>query len=162
MEQYIKTIDIINESISEFNNFLSIDFQIEILDKNKINDNDYFLDLKNKKWGDYSFPKSREYPGVYFYFGFNIKNSNDICVYIGKASFSSTTGKRLWSHFKNKEQINIDETTYYKNGDYAVEMICIIPFKDHDMGFFSSSLEEFLIQKLSNRNHLLFNSIGNY
>jgi hypothetical protein len=161
MNKYTNSINIINNTISEFNGYLNLEYQLETLDLFMLSDNDYFLNLKNKTWNDYSFPRNREVGGVYLYFGFNIADTNDICVYVGKASYSRTLGQRLWDHFRYKEHITFENEMYYKNGTYAIEMITSIPLEKENTVFLASALEEFLIKKLSGEGIQLFNSVGN-
>lgn len=84
--------------------------------------------------------------GVYFYFGYSRSNPDKICVYIGKASFNSTTGRRLWSHFRYAFDENGQIVKTSSNGDpYNIEAITLIPFEIKGMTCFVSALEEHLI-----------------
>lgn len=159
--KYIPIIQKINESIDKFNESLTESFRVNKLDSTYIGNKDLFLDLRNKSWGDYSFPTCREQGGVYFYFGFDKDDPNLKKLYIGKATYGSTIGKRLWTHFYPMKQEKLNNTLYYTKGNTCIELITGIAFDSFENLFLASALEEFLITRLNNEDFTLINLIGN-
>jgi hypothetical protein len=98
--------------------------------------------------------------GVYFIFGVNEKNQNETGVYVGKASFNSTIGKRLYVHFdkyKNSKCFYLNE---HSKNPYVVELVTSISL-EKGLVYMISSLEEFLITELKENGVNLLNTIGN-
>ena len=155
MEKYTKIIETINNLITDFNKVIAIDCHVKPLDTTKINDNSYFLNIVDIQWNDIKFPRCGT-AGVYFYFGYNKNDKQKLCTYVGKASFDSTIGKRLYDHFKNKEYDTLENgKEYYLNGEYALELVTTIPIEN---AFIAPALEEYLIFNLREKGHELFNN----
>ena len=159
--KYLEVVERINLRIAVFNSLLSENHQVELLDIEKLNDEGYFLGLNNKEWGDYDFPRNRVVGGVYFYFGCALDNPDNLCLYIGKASYSRTTGQRLWNHFRYMKQGAEHDLKYYIKDGYKIEMITSVPFEKENTVCLAAALEEFLILSLKIENVELLNRIGN-
>ena len=151
MNKYLDAINEINEYISDFNILLSDSYKVPILDINELYNDEYFLNLNGRVWDEFSFPRNFTVGGVYFYFGYTQDSSEKVGIYIGKASLSSTTGKRLWNHFRHAFN---DEGKVFKksyNGDnYHVELITLIPIENEIALCLAPALEEHLIRKIDN------------
>ena len=160
MEKYKKSIETINNLITDFNKVIAVDCHVELIDITNINDSNYFLNIIDVYWDDIlriGFPRCGT-SGVYFYFGFNKNDKQKLCTYIGKASFDSTVGNRLYAHFQNRGSAILDGKDYYMNGEYALELITTIPIEN---AFIAPALEEYLIYHLPKKGHELFNKVGN-
>lgn len=162
MIKYISIIQRINHHLKEFNSYLQPEYAIPLLDLNEINNNSYFLNAREKKWDDFVFPRNCEVGGIYFYIGVSESKNQKIGIYIGKASLTSTIGRRLWSHFRycwNESRI-IKE---HPGGQtFRIELISSIPIDNARMTFLSPALEEFLIDRLQTDSCVLLNKQGNY
>ena len=162
MENYQKLISEIKKSIEVFNAFLKEEIHLTNIPDYLGNDPYYYLDVTNLKWGDYQFPRGCEKPGVYIYAGFDENEPNKIYAYIGKASYNSVIGKRLWHHFYNRlKQKIVNGTNYYFEGTCLIQFIAVIPIENSNSVFLASAIEEFLILELKNKNISLLNYIGN-
>ncbi|WP_132055672.1 hypothetical protein [Pseudocnuella soli] len=160
MNKYLPVIRKINEHLSAFNEFLKPEFAFSLLDELRINDQSYFLNPTGVAWDDSGRFPGDIFGGVYFYMGVSETSESEISVYIGKASLSSTIGKRLYSHFRNIWQKDKTVISYGGGKACKVELIGAIPFENTDMHFLAPALEEYLIQKLS-QDCLLINTHGN-
>lgn len=157
---YNKMIDIINQNISDFNKYLNPDYYIPLVDIEKIIDDSFFTCLTDKTWQELRFPNA-EKKGVYFIFGYNSQNPTETSLYIGKASFTSTIGRRLASHL-GKDRNSENYTMYDLAGNiHNLEYILSLDLESKGLDIFASSLEEFLI-KSSKRDIHLLNGTGNY
>jgi len=162
MKKYITIIENINGALAEFNKYIKDEYKIEELDIREIENDAYFLNIREKRWGDFSFPRNRDVGGVYFYFGYNLENPDHVAIYIGKASYSRKIGHRLWSHFRKMDEgKNEHQNLFIKNG-FVIELITSLPFENEGTLCLASSLEEHLIRSVRGDNISLFNSIGNY
>lgn len=158
--EYLKMIEIINSRISKFNEFLIPSRQLPMIDKDKINDNSYFTKLTEISWLDLRFPNA-EKRGIYFIFGYDAKDQSRRAMYIGKASFSSSIGKRLYAHLK-KDSYNENYTMNDLNGNvHHLEYVFGLDLESVGLNIFSSAIEEFLIQNVKSEIYLL-NGTGNY
>lgn len=161
MTKYLPLIQGINSYLAEFNSCLKPEFALEPLDVTKIENENYFLNIVDKEWDDIEFPRNRDAAGVYFYFAESQNNPLDIALYIGKASWSSNIGLRLWNHFNGRFK-NGNMIEYYKEEPYKIELITSIPIEQYDRSFLAPALEEFLISKMQMDQYKLFNKTGNY
>lgn len=161
MIKYLPVIDKINFHVTEFNNYLRKDCAFPLLDRDKINDETYYLNPTGKGWDDCQFPRNPHIGGVYFYMGVTGSEDPEFHIYIGKASLRSKIGERLYNHFKN--HWGEDETTISnrKGNPIRIELITSIPFDNKDLIFLAPALEEYLIDKMQ-LDFLLFNSVGNF
>lgn len=153
-------IEIVNNSISKFNEFLIPTRQLPKIDLDKIHDNSYFTKLTEISWLDLKFPNA-EKRGIYFIFGYDSKDKSRRAMYIGKASFSSTIGRRLYAHLK-KDSNNENYTMNDLSGNiHYLEYVLGLDLESAGMNIFSSAIEEFLIQNVKTEIALL-NGTGNY
>lgn len=147
--KYIPLIKSINCHIETFNELLADKYKIELFDESQLDDDMYFHLLNNKTWEQISFPRYCDEPGVYFYFGYSTVNNEKLCVYAGKASLSSTTGNRLWTHFKHAFDEN-GQIFKTDNGErFNIEAVILIPLGQKGLTVISSALEEHLLVELS-------------
>ena len=150
MEKYLPIIQDINKHLASFNKLLRSGLEIEPLDETLLADDNYYHSLIGKTWGQVRFPRNCGVGGVYFFFGSSVVNPNSHCLYIGKASLNSTTGKRLWAHFKTA----FDENGHViKNGNsgerFRIVAITLLPFELEELTCFAPALEEYLIIQMS-------------
>ncbi len=116
-------------------------------------------DLTAVDWKDGAFPNSGE-AGVYFLLTSAKEDSLSLAVYVGKASFNSFIGSRLYSHLYNPEKENRKYPVHDRYGnEYNVELIISIPFKE-GLEFLAPACEEFMIKHLQSKNVSLLNSVG--
>lgn len=157
MIKYLSAINKINDITSEYN--FMINFKIDLLDTKELDNDSYFMKTKNKEWKDVIFPRNCEVGGVYFYFGTS-KITNKIHIYIGKASYSSTIGQRLFKHFRVCYNINNLNKISRNGEEIEIELVSCIPFELKTQLFFATSLEEYLLSKFSeDNNYELINTI---
>lgn len=149
MNKYLSALRDINKYILSFNKFLNEENKLNILQEERLNDDSYVLNLNGKTWKEIRFPRNCGIGGVYFYFGHSVTNPNKLCVYVGKASLTATTGERLWSHFKHAfdESGQLFKTSNRER--FNIEAITLIPFETVGMGCFASALEEHIIIELA-------------
>jgi hypothetical protein len=158
-QKYSRCINIINEDLIKFNSYLNDKYHIPLLDADQDCTADGFVKIIHGEWDSWRFPNP-EKRGVYFIFACNIKNVEDIALYIGKASFSSAIGARLYQHFSNKR--NEKEYTMQVNDElvFKCEYIYSINLDAFGTYFFAPSLEEYMINEVGGKIQLL-NTIGN-
>jgi hypothetical protein len=157
-KDYIYMIEVINDILNDFNKFLDPKYFIPLFDLSKVNDNFYFTSLSNQPWDDLRFPNGDK-RGVYFLLGSDPDNLTNKSMYIGKASFSSTIGRRLYCHLSKDRNNN----GYFMNDNFGKTHILDYIFTidlEACAPVMISSLEEFLIRNSRNKLYLL-NGIGN-
>jgi len=159
MNKYLPIIQKINEHLAEFNSFLREQFAIPLLDESKLTDETYFLNPTGKGWNDCKFPRDPASGGVYFYMGISEPEEKEVYVYIGKASLTSTIGKRLYAHFRGPWKTEKTLINYGEAVSLRIELIGSIPI-EKEMTFLAPALEEYLIAKLR-EDCLLLNAQGN-
>jgi hypothetical protein len=157
MTNYRELILIINKKVEDFSNFLKPEYQLPIFEEEKLNNPKISWNLIEVGWNDTMFPGD-ESPGVYFIFGKKQNDNSKVAVYVGKSSYSSIIGKRLYSHLlhgKNDRNYLMKDNL---GNSYNLEFVLTIPMKNYP--FLASALEEFLIDQLQHQNIHLLNSIG--
>ncbi len=159
-DQYVKIIKTINKHIINFNKFLNEAYLIPQVDLNKINDEKYFVNINNVTWEDLRFPNSDQ-KGVYFMIGYDSKDELKSSLYIGKASYSSSIGKRLYSHLSKNKNNEFYTMNDLQGNVHNLEYIFSIDLESLGIDILSSSLEEYLILNTKEEIHLL-NGTGNY
>jgi hypothetical protein len=160
MTEYSNLLDEINNCIENFNNYLKPEYHVDLLDKAKFEEKSHYCKLKETLWDDQRWPNS-DYRGVYFIFG---RDTNDPCnlgVYIGKSSWNSAMGHRIYSHLYSPAR---HEKNYFmtnrKGEKYSMEFITSISLdNDNETIFLTPALEEFMISRMS-RDYNLLNSVG--
>ena len=156
MTDYREYIFLINKAVEDFSNLLKPEYQLPKIDDEKINNPKISWNLLQVGWNDTMFPGD-ESPGVYLIFGKNTI-TNQIGIYIGKSSYKSLIGNRLYQHLnKGKVDRNYIMTNKSKE-EFKMEFVTTVPMKNFP--FLSSALEEFLIDQLQEQNIHLLNSVG--
>jgi hypothetical protein len=154
MIKYLQIIEKINEQIDKFNGHLKSEHYISPLNSKELDNPSFFTNLKTTKWEDQHWPHSVK-SGVYFIFCHKKNNPEDIALYIGKSSFSSKIGNRLYSHltnYRNAENYIMKD----KNSDvFILELVSSVNFEDKEIVFMSSALEELLISEMRKHVHLM-------
>lgn len=161
MEIYLPIIKRINKSIENFNTYLSDIAKISKLSENDLENKNSFTNLTLTDWYNTRFPNDAGQNGVYFLFGYNKINENELGFYIGKASLQSKMGNRLWTHlnrYKDSEQYLMKNI---EGEEFVLEFIAAISTEKNKIGFIAPALEEFLILNLKN-DHSLLNASGNF
>lgn len=149
----IDLVTALNDGIKAFNEYLHPEKQLPLLSVES------FFDLDDREWRGSNEINLGEvaYPGVYIILSTD-EHNNLPYIYIGKASFSSSIGKRLHQHLFNSKQKDAKGFIWYQQ-PYSLHRVYTIDLSRYH--FLASSLEEFLIQKIQGAFHLL-NSTGNY
>ena len=149
ISRYLPIVIDINSHITSFNNFLNEDFKIPLFDLYQFDDDLYFHILNGKKWEEISFPRKCDVGGVYFYFGYSTQDISKLLIYVGKASLTMDTGRRLWAHFKHSFDDNGQIHKIHNGEKYYVEAVLLIPFDRIGTICLSPALEEYIICELA-------------
>ena len=158
MEKYKPIIKAINHSIRGFSVLLNQELGIPIFNKQRLSNNEYCWDLTKKSWDEVIFP-SDESKGVYIILGTS-SVENKIGAYIGKASYKSRIGNRLYSHLSYGKRKEKYYPLYDKDGKkFYMELVMTIPL-EKQLVWFPAALEEYLIHKLQKKNVHLLNAVG--
>lgn len=157
---YINMVEIVNKNITRFNELLAPKNPIPLIELDKVYDNKYFTKLTETTWLDLRFPNA-EKKGIYLIFGYNSKDFSKKAMYIGKASFSSSIGKRLYNHLV-KDRDNENYTMYDLSGNiHYLEYVFGLDLESIGLDIFSSALEEYLIHNVK-YDIALLNGTGNF
>jgi hypothetical protein len=159
-DDFMKIIEKVNLSLVEFNRFLNPNNSIPLIELCFSGDNVNACKIIHGKWNEWSFPNNATKRGVYLILGKNIANTNEVALYIGKASLSSHMGDRLYAHLHKYKN-----TPYYlMNGtdesQYILDYIVAIDLDSIGVWFLAPALEEFLISNLKEQITLM-NGTGN-
>ncbi len=148
----IELIKALNDGIKSFNEYLCTEKQLPQLRAES------FFELNNREWSGENQINLGEvaYPGVYIILSTREPDSLPY-IYIGKASFSSSIGKRLHQHLLNSQQSGTRGFKWYQQ-PYTLRRVYTIDLSK--CPFLASSLEEFLIQDIQEK-YFLLNSTGN-
>jgi len=158
MEKYSKIVALINREIGGFNANIALEWKVRELPSDLLDDR-AFVSIRDKEWKDTRWP-NQEFSGVYFLFGYNKINPNEVGVYIGKASLRSKIGNRIYEHL-NKDRPTKDYKMNDGHGNtFALEYTSGINFEENNTVFLAPALEEYLIGRLGSHVHLL-NVSGN-
>jgi hypothetical protein len=158
MNAFKSEVEAINQSIAAFNQHLAGSYQIPGIDTTTGMEEKDIVEILHGRWDDFQFPNS-DSRGVYFVFGRHREQQTTNGVYIGKASFRSAIGRRLysWLHpHRSSEHFIMN----YGQDTYILDYIASINMDRLAMPFMASALEEYLISSLSGRLNLL-NGTGN-
>ena len=142
----------INDRLVKFNSILSEQNQIPELQES------VFFQLEGKCWiGENQINLGElDYPGVYFIIGET--SDEKPVIYIGKASFSSSIGRRFNNHLYKTYN---DNTKYFEWNSVPCKLLRAYTINLSDMKFISSALEEFMINEIK-QDFTLVNGVGNY
>lgn len=157
--RYLPYIAAINEKIICFNKIFRESHQIPIIDTDRMIDDGVCIQVIHGDWDAFPFPKA-ESRGVYFIFGYEKCDESNLGVYIGKASFGSTIGRRLTSHFSKYRHLPFFEMNGYNGSPFVLESMISIDLEEQELAFMAPSLEEYLITGLRSQIHLM-NGTGN-
>lgn len=117
-------------------------------------DKDKYFDLSNKGWWDINLGEVA-FPGVYIIAYTNL-TTNKPYLYIGKASLSSSIGRRLHAHLYNSQQER--RFNWYGDNDYLALRVYTIDCTQFP--YLAPAIEEFLIDKMQ-ESYPLLNYLGN-
>lgn len=157
--EYSEMVTILNMYINKFNDLLNENVNVPLIEEHKMIDKNYYVSLNENSWNDLRFPSSNK-KGVYFIFGNSILEDDKKSLYIGKASFNSTIGKRLHSHLVRYR----NDKMYIMNDNYAnkhkLNYLIAIDMESVGVSFLAPALEEYLI--INARDYIyLLNGTGN-
>src|SRR5208283_5497809 len=152
--QYIEMIKAINVGIHAFNRHLSSVHRVPTFDLRRVDDKTYVSRVVHKDWDAFKWinPEDRR---VYFIFGHDANKKSEKGLYVGKASYSSTIGRRLWVHFNRHRYDDYFEMNNATGRPYRLQYSTSISLDKVGLGFMASALEEFLLGALKNKLHLL-------
>lgn len=154
VKDYLHYINLINKGLLDFSHYLQPQYHIPTFDDSMLNDINITWDLTTNGWDNTKFPSSSS-RGVYLIFGKKKDNTDKIGVYVGKASFNSFIGSRLYTHLHNPER----GRSIYPIGEFLMELVITIPMDK--IFIMAPALEEFLIFYLKDHNVWLLNTVGN-
>jgi hypothetical protein len=97
MKIHNATFDLINNAIEQFNACLATSNRIPTFSFHENETTSSIVKVVHGDWNAFPFPNNGT-RGVYFILGRERANPNKIGLYIGKASFGSTTSNRLYKH----------------------------------------------------------------
>ena len=158
MRKYTTEFESINNTISQFNKYLSPSNQIRLFDVVTDIENKNIIEVVHGDWNAFPWPNNAT-RGVYFVLGYERNHFEKNGMYIGKASFGSSTSARLYSHLHPTRSSDKFTMNGFNNEEYIVEYIASIDLEKQDIAFLSPALEEYLIMNLSNKLNLI-NRIG--
>ncbi len=156
--KFAKEINEINITIKEFNKYLIKDYEIPCFDLKSGFENNSIVKIIHKEWDSFGFPNNGT-RGVYFVFGYSEISNDKNGIYIGKASLSSTTSNRLYSHL-NPSRTKEHFTMNYGSENYIIEYMASIDLDKLKISFIAPALEEYLITSLKEKINLI-NGTGN-
>ena len=156
--RFLHEINAINQTIVAFNQYLNPIYKMPVFDPGRMLEEKNCIQIVHGNWDAFGFPNSAK-RGVYFIFG-RERTSDKNGLYIGKASFSSSIGKRLNPRlraYKNSDQF---EMNGYRNEKYILEYMASIDLDSLNLTFLAPALEEYLITELKPSLNLI-NGTGN-
>jgi hypothetical protein len=158
MKRYQLEISAINSAIASFNTHMAAEFRVPEFDMDAAVPQNNIVEILHGRWDDFPFPNAGA-RGVYFIFGHEKVLTEKNGLYIGKASFGSTTGNRLyaWLHpHRSKEHFIMN----YGQETYILDYMASIDLDRLRIPFMASALEEYLISSLRSSINLM-NGTGN-
>jgi hypothetical protein len=157
--RFLPEITAINQTIDKFNNYLSPAYRIPTFDLGRMMEDKTCIQIVHGNWNAFGFPHS-EKRGVYFVFGLEKTNQSKNGVYVGKASFGSVIGRRLYAHLTHYRESDYFEMNGYRDEKYVLEYMAAVDLDAIKCGFLAAALEEFLITELKGSINLI-NGTGN-
>ncbi len=154
-------VDAINASIAVFNQFLHPSHIVPTFQFDTMLGDKHCIEVVHGNWNAFGFPSS-ERRGVYFIFGHEKTTPAKNGLYIGKASFGSSIGRRLYSHFHPYRSQSHFLMNGYHDERYVLDYMAAINLDACGLPFMASALEEYLIADVGRRSINLINGTGNY
>jgi hypothetical protein len=157
--RYINELDAINSTIVSFNQCLNSSHLLPTFNSDTMMKDKNCVEIVHGDWDAFGFPNSAK-RGVYFLLGYEKKALEKNGLYIGKASFGSAIGKRLYSHLHPHRSQSHFVMNGYRNETYVLDYMMSINLDACGLHFMAASLEEYLISDLKNKVNLI-NGTGN-
>lgn len=159
MTRFGKELNAINSAIVSFNKHLAAPMCIPQFDKATSIENKEIVEIIHKDWYGFPFPNNGT-RGVYFLFGHEKTQTEKNGLYIGKASFGSTTSGRLYTHLHPFRTKDFYEMNGYHGEVYILDFMAAIDLDKLQIPFIAPALEEYLITNLRDSINLI-NGTGN-
>jgi hypothetical protein len=159
MYRFNKEFDAINSAIIAFNRHFATAFHVPQFDKVKSLEAKAIVKIIHKDWDSFPFPNNGT-RGVYFLFGHEKTQIEKTGLYIGKASFNSTTSGRLYAHLQPCRKKDFYEMNGYRGEIYILDFMASIDLDKLEVPFLAPALEEYLISTLRKDLNLI-NGTGN-
>jgi hypothetical protein len=156
--RHLENLRELNAGIESFNQYLSPSCQIPTFDPETMTRDLHCSEIVHGDWNAFKFPNS-EKRGVYFLFGHERTMEEKNGLYIGKSSFDSAMGHRLYTHL-HPHRSETHFTMGYGSEVYVLDCIASIDLDTPGLEFLASALEEFLIVNLRSKLNLM-NGTGN-
>lgn len=151
MQKYQIILGEINHEVDEFNLLLKDEFRIPHLSTS----GESWFSVINLPYAKIAHPYNH-FPGVYVLCASHESDPFRVAAYIGKSSGTKVAmGWRLDSHFHPGKATNIYRMADPLGEPFIIEAICAIGLRDAKMRTFASALEEFIIDGVKGRVHLL-------
>ena len=158
-KRFLPEINAIKEKIVAFNQYLNPKYKLPVFDFDRMIEQKQCIKIVHGNYKAFGFPNSAK-RGVYFIFGHEKTNEAKNGLYIGKASFRSAIGKRLYTRFTHNRESGFFEMNGYHNERYVLDYMASIDLDSLNMAFLATALEEYLISELKKSLNLL-NGTGN-
>ena len=142
----------INAEIEQFNSLLT-NFRFPLLDATKP---DSCFILANVPWDTPQIWPCSDRPGVYVLCAYQQGDPKRVAAYVGKASWNNI-GDRIWSHLSRQPQHaqGIYTMNDLSGQTFIIEAIVAIGVLEARMRCLALALEEFIIDGVQTRVHLL-------
>lgn len=157
--RFLPEIEAINQTIGSFNGYLSPTYRVPTFLFDRMIEHKHCVEILHGNWDGFPFPDGGQ-RGVYFIFGHEKTDEAKNGLYVGKASFGSAIGKRLYSRLKPCKDKDRFEMNRYRNETYVLDYMASIDLDSLKIGFLAAALEEYLISELKKAVNLL-NGTGN-
>jgi hypothetical protein len=157
--RYRKEVDAINNGIASFNLFLNLNHLVPAFRFDTMLNEQHCIKVVHGDWHAFSFPNSPK-RGVYFIFGHEKTVQEKNGLYIGKASFGSSIGDRLYYRLHPYRSQTHFVMTGYDQETYVLDFMASIDLDSPGLSFMAPALEEFLISNLKSKLNLI-NGTGN-
>jgi hypothetical protein len=158
--RYLNEVQEINKVIKSFNEYLGPTHRLPEFNFDTMLAQKHCIEVVHGDWNAFGFPNS-EKRGVYFIFAHEQTAQQKNGLYIGKASFGSAIGRRLYAHLHPSRSQTAFTMKGYHNEVYVLDYMASIDLDSCSLPFMSSSFEEFAISKLSTVLNLI-NGTGNW
>lgn len=146
-QRYSTVIRDVNNYVQKFNSEL----------KNHTVEMEFLFDLEGLTWEDLNLDLAN-YRGVYILLGTD-DVTNEVVIYIGKASWNSSIGKRIYDHFRRSHEKEGNPKYSYENEPCTIEYVYGINFSKENITYMAPALEEYLITNMPPK--MLLNNLKN-